>query len=603
MHFPKPLDTLSAECQQVLTRAMKPMTFKAGTAIFRAGDEGDGCYIVESGDVRIELGKEEHIDTDHVLDYARAGALFGEFVLLDGKPRPASAIAETDVKAHFLSLAAIEELCTSHPHIGLSIMRALGRDASEKLRQAATRLETFLESNAHDPEVDDMVAKAKKAQAEFEEWPEAKIDALLLALANAIAAQAGPLAEATVKETKLGNVADKTAKNQHAALGVYQSLAGKPGRGLLKSDEKTRISEVAVPAGVVFGLVPVTNPVATAIFKTLIALKARCALILSFHRACLGVGSVTCEIMTKVMKEHGAPDGIVQWVRARGSRTKTVKFMGHPDVSLVLATGGAGMVRAAYSSGTPALGVGPGNAPAFIAADANVGMAAFAVVVSKPFDNGLICGGEHNLVVDAAVRDAFVGGLEQQGAAVLNADETKNFLAKAVDTKKNKLIPIVIGQSAQTIANVAGIKRDYPIKLIVVPMPNEAVAERHPMAGEKLTPILSLFTVDGNMEAFQLCRDILAGEGAGHTAIIHTGSDALAQEFGLLIPASRILVNSPGVQGVSGLTTGLSPSFTLGCGTFGGNSTTDNVSFSNLQNVKRVAYFIPPPEMTAGATA
>jgi acetaldehyde dehydrogenase/alcohol dehydrogenase len=595
MKFPQPLDGLSAECQAVLTKAMKPMNFSAGTAIFRAGDQGDGCYIVEKGDVRIELGNEEHVDTDRVLDYARPGSLFGEFVLLDGKPRPASAIAETDVAAHFLSLAAIEDLGKSHPQLAFSVMRALGRDASEKLRRAATRLETFLESNSPDPEVDDMVAKAKRAQEQFESWPEAKVDALLFALANAVASQAGPLAEATVKETRLGNVADKTTKNRHAALGVYQSLAGKSGRGLLKTDEKTKISEVAVPAGVVFGLVPVTNPVATAIFKTQIALKARCALILSFHRACLGVGNTTCEIMMQVLKEHGAPEHIVQWVKERGSRTKTVKFMGHKDVSLVLATGGAGMVRAAYSSGTPALGVGPGNAPTYIAADANIPMAAFAVVVSKPFDNGLICGGEHNLVVDAAVRDPFVAALEAQGAAVLNAEETKIFLAKAIDPKKNKLIPVVVGQSAQTIANVAGIKRGYPIKLIVVPMANEAVAQGHPMAGEKLTPILSLFTVKGEDEGFKLCRAILDGEGAGHTAIIHTSSDALAQKFGLIIPASRILVNSPGVQGVSGLTTGLSPSFTLGCGTFGGNSTTDNVSFSNLQNIKRLAYFVPPP--------
>jgi acetaldehyde dehydrogenase/alcohol dehydrogenase len=595
MNFPQPLDALSADCKSTLTGVMKPMSFAAGTAIFRAGDKGDGCYIVEKGDVRIELGHSEHVDTDSVLDYARAGSLFGEFVLLDGKPRPASAIAETDVTAHFLSADAIDSLATSHPQLALNVVRALGRDASEKLRQAAARLETFLEHSAADPEVEEMVVKAKKAQAEFETWPEEKVDALLLALANAIASQAAPLAEAIVKETKLGNVADKTTKNQHAALGVYQSLAGKSGRGVVKTDDKTKISEVAVPAGVVFGLVPVTNPVATAIFKTLIALKARCPLILSFHRACLGVGNTTCEIMMKVLKDHGAPENILQWVKARGSRAKTVKFMGHKDVSLVLATGGAGMVRAAYSSGTPALGVGPGNAPTFIAADADIGMTAYAIVVSKPFDNGLICGGEHNLVVDAKVRDQFVAALEQQGAAVLNAEETKSFLAKAVDPKKNKLIPVVVGQSAELIAKVAGIKRDYPIKLIVVPMGNEAVAQGHPMAREKLTPILSLFTVNGEDEGFALCRAILDGEGTGHTAIIHTKSDALAQKFGLLIPASRILVNSPGVQGVSGLTTGLCPSFTLGCGTFGGNSTTDNVTFSNLQNIKRVAYFVPPP--------
>lgn len=380
-----------------------------------------------------------------MLGYLGPGSLLGELALLDGLPRSASAFAETDVVAQRLSAAAVQELSIRHPQISIALLGALGRDASLKLRKTNSRLGEHIADTAPDSEVEQMVARAADAQRRFESWSEPRVDAVLLALAKAVANNAEPLARATVKETRIGNVTDKTSKNLHASLGVYQFLVGKPGIGVIGSDPLRRVTEIASPAGVVFGIVPITNPVATAIFKTQIALKARCAIILSFHRGCLGVGNAVCEIMERVLTEEGVPAHLLQWVRQRSSRTKTAKFMCHPQVSLILATGGAGMVAAAYSSGTPALGVGPGNSPVYVADDADVDAAALAITISKPYDNGLICGAEHNLVVDAKVRDTFVAALERQGTAVLDPDEARRFAAGAIEPDRHAFVAKMIG--------------------------------------------------------------------------------------------------------------------------------------------------------------
>jgi acetaldehyde dehydrogenase/alcohol dehydrogenase len=595
MQLPKSLaDALAPVERGILTGALETMRFAAGACIFRAGDPADGCYLIEQGEVRLELGSQEHVDTERVLGYLTPGWLLGEMALLDDMPRSASAFADTDVVAYRLSPAKLAEIGGDYPQINAAIFRALGRDASLKLRKSNERVAEHMAAAEDDPEIDRMVAAAAEAQRAFESWDEARVDALLLALAQAVAANAETLATATVKETKIGNIADKTVKNMHASLGVFQTLAGKPGIGPVGGNAERGITEIAGPAGVVFAIVPVTNPVATAIFKTLISLKARCAVILSFHHACVGVGNAVCEIMTTVLAQHQAPAELMQWVRKRTSRAKTAKFMSHDGVSLVLATGGAGMVTAAYRSGTPALGVGPGNAPCYVAADADIETAAFGIVSSKPYDNGLICGAEHNLVVDEAVRDAFVAALERHGAAVLNAEEAKRFAAAAIRPNGLDFVGRVIGQPAKAIADGAGISRAYPIKLIVVPVPVDSVEQGSPLAKEKLAPFLSLFVVRGEEDGFALCKRILAGQGAGHTAVIHTGSAERVDRFGLAMPASRIIVNGPAVQGVSGVTSGLIPSYVLGCGTWGGNSTTDNVSYRNLQNIKRLARFLPP---------
>ena len=593
--LPAPFDTLTGDDRDVLSSYLETVQFKEDDPILREGAPCDGCFVIEEGKVRIEA-PHAHVDTDNVLEVLEPGAFLGEMGLLDRQPRSASAVADTDVKALRFSTEAFETLCREHPRLGMLLMQELGRDAAQKLRKTTARLATFVAPDEPDPEVDDMVARALTAQQEFRSWDEERVDAVLKTIAQAIYAEARSLAEETVAETHLGDIDNKEFKNEIASMGVYQSLAGQIGSGTLRADAEREVTEIASPAGVIFGMVPVTNPVPTAVFKTLICLKARNSVILSFHRGALGVGNRTGEIIQAALRKAGAPVDLVQWIRERSSRKKTAQFMSHDQVALILATGGSGMVKAAYSSGTPALGVGPGNAPAWIRPDADLEAAAGAVLLSKTFDHGLICGAEHNLVVDAAVRDAFIQALEAQGAAVLSPEETERFSKVAIDAETGKLRLRVIGRAADQIAERAGIERDYPIRLVIVPTDDPQLS--NPYACEKMAPLLSLFTVDGVDEGLALCTQLLEQEGTGHTAIIHTTDEALAQRFGVEMPASRILVNSPGSQGVVGITTGLEPSFTLGCGTFGGNSTTDNVTYRHLYNVKRLANYVEPKATT-----
>jgi CRP-like cAMP-binding protein len=307
----EPLDSFPAEHREAVLQRLRSVRFERGECIFRQGDEGDGCYFIKSGEVRLELQASEHIDTERVLGHLSAGSLLGELALLDRQPRSATAYAETDVATEFLSLAAVEELCREEPRAGMAVVHALGRVAALKLRQYTAQLAEFLVPERRAPDIDLAVARANEAQRQLEEWPEDRVDALLFKLAQAVAQSAEPLARMTVQETRIGNVPDKITKNVHASLGVCHYLQGKCGHGIIGIDMPRRVTSIASAAGVVFAIIPVTNPVATAIFKALIAFKARCALILSFHRACLGAGNAVCEIMQKVLAENGAPDGLL----------------------------------------------------------------------------------------------------------------------------------------------------------------------------------------------------------------------------------------------------------------------------------------------------
>jgi acyl-CoA reductase-like NAD-dependent aldehyde dehydrogenase len=438
--------------------------------------------------------------------------------------------------------------------------------------------------------VDGMMARAVAAQKAFETWTEEQVDALLQDIVETIAAHAQELARASVEETGMGVIEDKVAKILFFSRGTYRTLAGQPGVGVVRRDEQSQVTEIATPMGVVLGLIPVTSPVIVLVFKALICLKTRNALIASCHHGALGVGSRVEDLIREALRRHGAPVDLVQCIRGRTSRRLTSLFMEHKDTAFILATGGPNMVKAAYSSGTPAIGVGKGNAPAWICSDADVERAARTVINSKSFDNGVLCGSENHLIVDMSVRDSFISGLQENGAAVLDPDEIARLTSLAVEPESGRLRPEVIGQPAQRIADRAGIRRDRPIRLLVVPV---AQSELHgPYGGEKLAPLLSLFTVDGREEGLALCRQLLDREGAGHTAIIHTQDPCLAERYGLEMPASRILVNTAGSQGCCGISTGLTPSAVLGCGTLGGGSTSDNVTYTHLRNIKRVAHGI-----------
>jgi len=500
------------------------------------------------------------------------------------------AATQPDANASADWSAVVEAVIEAHPTSTLESIRRLATASPADLAFAADRLAAALaEDRRLDDEVDRIAGAAALAQEAFENWAEDRVDRLLLDLATAFAVAAENLAEATVLETGLGNVADKAVKNRFASIGTYNALAGRTAQGTLCVDGDRKVTDLASPAGVVFGIVPVTNPVCTAMFKTLISLKGRNALILSFHRNALGVGRLTADIIRGVLDEHGAPRHLVHLLDQRPSHRTTQKLMSHPKVSLILATGGAGLVKAAYSSGRPAIGVGPGNAPAWICADADLERAAHAIVVSKAFDNGLICGGENHLVVDERVVDPFIDALERHGAAILTAEERDRFGREAVD-RAGAFRRDLVGRSASVIAAALGIARRVPPRLLIARTTAADLGGFY--AQEKLAPFLSLFTVSGEDEGLRLSRHLLTHGGAGHTAVIHTINRARVERFARTMPAGRILVNSPAAQGCCGMTTGLACSMTLGCGTFGGNSTTDNVTYRHLLNVKRIAYHL-----------
>jgi acetaldehyde dehydrogenase / alcohol dehydrogenase len=584
MQVRPPLAVLGVTDPALLDPYLERRRYPRGERIMAQGSGGTECYLVTGGEVRLEVERPD-FDSDGVIAYLGPGMLCGEFSLLDGRPRSASAYAHTEVTALALSEASLARLCRDDPPTGLAVLRALGRDAAAKARETGRHLEEYVFAADIDPAVDEAVARAAAAQAVLAGWPEARVEALLDAVAGAVADQAEALAAATVAETGIGNVADKTFKNRFASLEVNRTLQGRPGIGPRPPDDRG-VTEIASPVGVVLGLIPMTNPVATLVFKTLICLKARNALIVSHHPAAAGVGARTVELVGAVLADHQAPLALLQSVE-RASRTRTAMFMRHPGVSLILATGGTAMVRAAYSSGTPAIGVGSGNVPALVCADADPVAAAAAVVQSKAFDHGIICGSEDNLVVEAAVAAPFRAALEEAGAAVCSPEETRRVAAHAFDPGDGHLRRQVLGQSAQAIAEAAGVGRDRPVRVLVLPLALGQVDG--PLGREKLAPLLSLFSVAGTEQGLEVCQRLLANQGAGHTAVIHTGDQALQQRFAEEVPASRILVNGPASHGCIGVGNGLTPSLTLGCGTFGGNSTTDNVTYTNLLNVKRLA--------------
>jgi len=298
-------------------------------------------------------------------------------------------------------------------------------------------------------------------------------------------------------------------------------------------------------------------------------------------------------LIREALRAHGAPADLVQ-LTSGGDRARTAQFMRHPDVSLILATGGSCMVKEAYSSGTPTIGVGPGNAPAWICADADVDNAANMVASSKSFDNGIICGSENHLIVDSAAYDPFVRGLQSAGAAVLDPTEAKVLTESVFDPATGSLRRELVGKTASEILARAGLWRKEPVRIVVAPLPHSATDG--PWGQEKLAPILPLLRTDDRASAIALARKILACHGRGHTAVIHSRDDKVIRDFGLQVEVSRILVNSPASQSCIGIGNGLRPSLTLGSGTMGGTSTTDNVTYTHLLNIRRIAL----PKQAAG---
>lgn len=439
------------------------------------------------------------------------------------------------------------------------------------------------------PIVDAMIARSVDAQDSIQALSEDQIDSMISDIADAVNRESWELAQAAIEETGMGVVGHRVQKIMLGTMEVAASLVGQVGSGALQI-ESPLVDAMSVPMGVVLGLIPVTNPVETLVFKTLIALKSRNAIVLSSHRKARQVSERTVAIVRSVLTRYQVNPDLVQIPSLAPRRELTSLLMSHPDIAFILATGGPGMVRSAYRSGTPSIGVGKGNAPVWICSDANVSTAASQIVNSKSFDNGIVCGSENNVIADATIHSDLVCALEGFGAAVLDPQEVIR-LNNAI-LHQGRLSGDWLGKSAQAICQYAGIHRAYAIQLIVVPQ--SMFDQDSPWLREKLAPIVSLLRTHTEAEALSMARRILSLEGRGHTAIVHTGDSARVERYAKACDVCRVLVNSPGTQGCIGACNGLELSWTLGCGTAGGSSTSDNVTYRHLQNTKRIARALPP---------
>ena len=431
---------------------------------------------------------------------------------------------------------------------------------------------------------------ARQAQPLLAELSQDQIDRIVSMMAEAVTAHAEALAQLAVEETSYGVVADKVQKNLFASQQVYDFIKPMKTVGVVNRIEDKKIIEIAEPFGVVAAIVPSTNPTSTAIYKVLISLKARCPIVISPHPSAARCITRTVEIMAEAAQRAGAPTGSIGWMKTV-TLEGTQELMKQREVAVILATGGMGLVRAAYSAGKPAYGVGPGNAPCYIEGSADLDKAASDIVLGKTFDFGVLCSSPNSVVVDESVAGESRRRFEARGAYFLDQAEM-DLLAKVLVSPQRLPNPALVGKSALFIAGKAGISAPAGTTVLIAPL--TGVGRDYPLSIEKLCPVLSWYVVKDWREGCERCIQILRYGGMGHTMSIHSKNEDVILQFGLKKPAFRICVNTPTTHGSIGLTTGLDPAMTLGCGGWGGNITSDNISPRHLLNIKRLAYEVRP---------
>lgn len=434
-------------------------------------------------------------------------------------------------------------------------------------------------------EARDLARKAREAQKVLSTFDQAQLNRIVTSMHEAAVANAEWLARMAVDETKFGIFEDKVKKNLFAAQNVYNYIKDMKTIGILKEDPGLKMIEVGYPMGVVMGIVPSTNPTSTTIFKALISLKAGNGIVFAPHPNACRCINATAQVMHEAAVKAGAPEGIIGCL-TKVTMAATDELMKHDDIAVILATGGPGMVKAAYSAGKPAYGVGAGNAPVFVERTANIKKAVSDIITGKTFDNGVICASENSILVDEPIKDQFVAELTAQGGYMLSKEEVEK-VSRVVMTPKGGMNSALVGKSPKAIADKAGITIPAGTKLLIAPL--DGYGPGFPLSYEKLTTVLAFYVVKNWEEGCQLAIELLTLMGAGHTFAIHSQDEAIIREF-IRKPVSRILVNTPASLGGIGYTTGLAPSLTLGCGTFSGSSTSDNVTPMHLINIKRLAY-------------
>ncbi|MBO5948433.1 bifunctional acetaldehyde-CoA/alcohol dehydrogenase [bacterium] len=452
--------------------------------------------------------------------------------------------------------------------------------------------------------LNDLIERAKKAQEIYSSYTQEEVDKIFKAAATAADKARIPLAKMAVADTGMGIVEDKIIKNHFAAEYIYNKHKYAKTCGIIKEDKTNGIKVVAEPLGVIAGIIPTTNPTSTAIFKSLICLKTRNAIVFSPHPRAKDSTIAAAKLVLEAAIAAGAPKDLIGWIDVPSMELSNA-LLHHDDIACILATGGPGMVKAAYSSGKPALGVGPGNVPAIIDETADIKMAVSSILMSKTFDNGMICASEQSVVIVKDVYEEVKKEFLYRGAYILNEQEAKN-VAKIILTEAGSVNPAIVGQPAYKIAEMAGITVDKDTKVLIGE--EDVVAIENPFAHEKLSPILAMYKAEDYEQAVEMAHDLVLIGGAGHSAALYTDSRTSERidYFAKKIPTCRLLINSPSSQGGIGdlYNFKLEPSLTLGCGSWGGNAVSGNVGVEHLLNYKTVAerrenmlWFKVPPKV------
>ena len=435
--------------------------------------------------------------------------------------------------------------------------------------------------------IDTLVQKGQEAYKEFLKLDQETVDNICKQMAIAALDVHRELAKMAVEETGMGVYEDKITKNIFASEYVYNSIKNLKTVGIIKDDQEEDFMEVAEPIGVIAGVTPTTNPTSTTIFKSMIAMKSRNPIIFSFHPRAQKCSSEAARVVRDAAVKAGAPEGCIQWIE-NPSVEASKALMFHEGTGLVLATGGPGMVRSAYSTGKPAIGVGAGNVPCYIHKSANVKRAINDLILSKTFDNGTVCASEQAVILDKEIAEEAQALLKEKGCYFLNEEEKKKVEDVAIDKERASMSPQIVGQPATKIAGMAGVDVPENTKILIAPV--EGVGVEYPLSREKLSPILAMYVVNSTEDGITRAEQMIEFGGLGHSGVIHADDQEVINEFSRRVKVSRIILNSPSSQGAIGdLYNTNTPSLTLGCGTMGHNSTTENVSAKNLINVKRVA--------------
>ncbi|MGB9234424.1 MAG: bifunctional acetaldehyde-CoA/alcohol dehydrogenase [Terriglobales bacterium] len=435
--------------------------------------------------------------------------------------------------------------------------------------------------------LENLVSQAKTAAAVFTQFTQEDVDRIVKSMVLAGLEQAQHLARLAVEETRLGVMEDKVIKNMVASEFVYNYVKDKRTVGVIREFPERNLVEIADPIGVLFSITPITNPTSTVLFKCIVAMKTRNAVIFSPHPKAWRCCAEAVRIMYETAVKQGAPEGVFSCLESP-TIPDNVYMMRHKDVAMIDATGGPGAVKAAYSSGKPALGVGPGNTPVYLEKSADLNAAVVDIIISKTFDNGTICASEQTVVIDDEIYDAALKTFADLGAHICNEKETALLERTVIDPQTGFMQPMAVGQKATDIARFIGLAVKPNTKLLIAPI--RGVGREHPLSAEKLFPVLAVYRAKSVSEALQVCVDVNHAGGLGHTAVVFSRNDEVIRKFSEVINAGRIIVNSPGSIGALGAVyNDLVPTFSFGCGTGGGNSTTDNVNVYHYLNIKRVA--------------